>query len=394
MKSKSIQHHPMGKQEVEDNNGVRKTPGDSDSETTPRENNKGIHPVKFLTVGVLILCVVIFVLYVQSDRHTPYTDQARIKGLAIPIVPSVSGNITDINIHLHSPVNIGDTLFQIDKRPYELDVRDAEAMLQNTLQQVGAQTATVASAAGRLGVAKARLDRAQRNYDRVMNVLKQNPGALSLADRDAAETSLLQAVEQVASAEADLEKAEQQLGVSGADNPQVRSAVVALEQAHLNLAFSTIIAPAKGVVESYNVDLGYFASPGQSLAMLATYTDFWIQADLKENNISNMKPGDSVEFVLDVIPGRIFKGTVRSLGYGINSGVDDRSRLPDVKDNDSWLRDPQRFPIIISMDNQEVMPFTRLGGQADVVIFTGKHLLLNALGRWRLRINSWLSYLR
>lgn len=384
----------MGEQEAEDSNEVRKPPGGSDPETTPRENNKGIHSVKFLTLGVLILSVVIFVLYVQSDRHTPYTDQARIKGLAIPLVPTVAGNITDINVHLHSLVNIGDTLFQIDKRPYELAVRDAEAMLQNTLQQVGAQTATVASAAGRLGVAKARLDRAQRNYDRVMNVLEQNPGALSLADRDAAETSLLQAVEQVASAEADLERAEQQLGVSGPDNPQVRSAVVALEQAHLNLAFSTIIAPAKGLLESYNVEIGYYAAPGQSLSMLVSYSDLWIQADLKENNISHMKLGDSVEFVLDVAPGRIFKGTVRSLGYGINAGVDDRNRLPDVKSNDSWLRDPQRFPVIISMDNQEVIPYTRLGGQADVVVFTGRHPLLNWLGRWRLRLNSWLSYLR
>ena len=205
---------------------------------------------------------------------------------------------------------------------------------------------------------------------------------------------MTQAVEQVASAEADLEKAEQQLGVSGPDNPQVRSAVVALEQAHLNLAFSTIVTPSKGVVESYNVDLGYYASPGQPLAMLVTYTDLWIQADLKENNISNMKVGDPVEFVLDVAPGKVFKGKIRSVGYGVSSGSNERGKLPDVKGTSGWLRDPQRFPVIIVMDNQQVLPFSRLGGQADVVVFTGKHPLLNLLGRWRLRINSWLSYLR
>ena len=169
---------------------------------------------------------------------------------------------------------------------------------------------------------------------------------------------------------------------------------MSLEQAHLNLAFSTITAPAKAVVESYNVDLGYYASPGQSLAMLVTFTDLWIQADLKENNISNMKPGDPVEFVLDVEPGSIFKGSVRSLGYGVSSGSNERGRLPDVKGTSGWLRYPQRFPVIISLDNQEIMPYSRLGGQADVVNFTGKHPVLNMLGRWRLRINAWLSYLR
>lgn len=351
-------------------------------------------PVKIMTLVVLAVCFIMFVIYVLSDRHTPYTDQARIKGLSIPVVSNVAGYITDINVQFHSTVTVGDTIFQIDKRPFELAIRNAEARLQNTQQQVGAKTATVQSAAGRLGVAKAQLDRAQRNYDRVMKVLEENPGALSLADRDAAETALTQAVEQVASAEADLEKAEQQLGVSGPDNPQVRSAVVALEQAHLNLAFSTIVTPAEGVIESYNVDLGYYASPGQPLAMLVTYTDLWIQADLKENNISNMKPGDPVEFVLDVAPGKVFQGKIRSLGYGVSSGSNDRSKLPDVKGTSGWLRDPQRFPVIISMDNQEVLPYSRLGGQADVVVFTGKHPMLNLLGRWRLRFNSVLSYLR
>ena len=351
-------------------------------------------PVRSLTIGILLLCLIFFIFYVASDRHTPYTDRARIKGLAIPIVSIVSGNITDIKVRLHTPVEVGDTIFQVDIRPFDLAIRNAEARLENTQQQVGAKTATVQSAVGRLGVAKAQQDRAQRNYNRVMNVLEENPGALSLADRDAAETALMQAVEQVASAEADLEKAEQQLGVSGPENPQVRSSVVALEQAHLNRAYSTVVAPANGVIESYNVDIGYFASPGQPLAMLVTSTDMWIEADLKENNLSNMKEGDKVEFILDVAPGRIFKGSVRSLGYGVNSGTTERGKLPDVKGTSGWLRDPQRFPVIISMDHQEVMNYTRLGGQADVVVYTGRNPILNLFGRLRLRLNGWLSYLR
>ena len=277
----------MGEKEGESNE-LEQTSEDLNQDKS-EEKKSGINPVRSLTIGVLLLCIIMFVVYVLSDRHTPYTDQARIKGLAFPITSRVAGNITDIKVHLHSNVIVGDTIFQVDKRPFELAIRNAEARLQNTIQQVGAKSATVESAAGRLGVAKAQLDRAQRNYDRVMNVLKENPGALSLADRDAAETALTQAVEQVASAEADLEKAEQQLGLSGPDNPQVRSAVVAVEQAHLNFAFSTVVAPARGVIESYNIDIGYYASPGQSLAMLVTFSDQWIQADLKENNISNMK---------------------------------------------------------------------------------------------------------
>jgi len=351
-------------------------------------------PIRLVTWIILGFCVFLFFTYVLSDRHTPYTDQARIKGLAIPVAPRVAGNITQINIKLHSEVNVGDTLFQLDRRPFELAIKTAEAKLDNTAQQIGARTATVKSAAGRLGVSKAQLDRATRNYNRVQTVLNENPGALSLADRDAAETAYTQAVEQVASAEADLEKAQQQLGDSGPDNPQLRASVVAVEKAYLDLAFSTITAPARGVIESYNVDLGYYSQPGQSLGMLVTTSDFWIQADMKENNLSNMKPGDLVEFVLDVSPGKIFQGKVRSIGYGVKSGYNNRNDLPEVKENSSWLRDPQRFPVIISVEKEELLSYSRLGGQVDVVVFTSDRWFLNLLGRWRLRINGWLSYIR
>lgn len=358
------------------------------------EKKRKIDPVKLFTYIILSLCVLIFILHVYSDRQTPYTDQAKIKGLAIPISPRVSGYITQINVRLHSLVKQGDTIFQIDKRPFDMAVKSAEAKLDNTAQQVGARTATVKSSAGRLGMAKAQLDRAQRNFNRVQTVLKENPGALSMFDRDQAETALSQAIEQVASAEADLEKAEQELGESGPENPQFRAAVVALQQAQLDLAFSTIYAPATGVIESYNLDLGYYSQAGQSMAMFVSTTDLWIEADMKENNISNMEKGDKVEFLLDIAPGEIYEGTVRSIGYGVSSGYANRSELPDVESSSGWLRDPQRFPVIIAFDDKMLRKESRLGGQVDVVVFTGDNGFLNTLGRWRIRINGWLSYIR
>ena len=350
--------------------------------------------VKILTYSVLGLCVIIFIWHVLSDRQTPYTDQARISGLALPISPRISGYLTAVNVHLHSHVKAGDTLFQIDRRPFEMAVRSAEANLDNTAQTVGARTATVKSSAGRLGVARAQLDRAQRNYNRVQNVLEENPGALSMADRDAAETALAQATERVTSAEADLERSQQQLGISGPENPQFRASLVALEQAQLDLAFTSIIAPTDGIIESFNVDLGYYSQAGQSLAMFVSTSDLWIQADLKENNISNLKHGDKVEFYLDVAPGKIFEGKVRSIGYGVNSGYANRNELPQVQSSRGWLRDPQRFPVIIGMNQDQIIQYCRLGGQVDVVVYTGDSFILNMIANWRIRLSSWLSIIR
>jgi len=77
------------------------------------ENNETIQPkekkspIKLITRIVLVISVLFFVWYILSERHTPYTDQARNKGLVTPITSQVSDLITDININLHSRVKSG-----------------------------------------------------------------------------------------------------------------------------------------------------------------------------------------------------------------------------------------------------------------------------------------------
>ena len=352
-------------------------------------------PVTIITLIVLFISMLFLAWYVLSDRHVPYTDQARINGLMVPVSPKVSGYLTAINVGLHSEVQPGDTLFQIDRRPYLLAIQIAEANLDNTAQTVASKTASVKAAAGRLGVARAQLERSQRDWNRVQNVLKENPGALSQADKDQSETGLMTATEQVSSAEADLERAEQNLGFSGDENAQFRASVKALEQAQLDLAYTSIIASSAGFIESFSIDLGFYAAAGQPLATQVSNSHNWIQADFKENNISLMKPGNKVEISLDINPGKIFKGEVRSIGYGVSTGNTTRGDLPSVSGAKGWLRDPQRFPVIISIDDKTIFPQLRHGGQVDVVVFTDEQGgLLNSLGRFRIRVISWLSYVR
>jgi multidrug resistance efflux pump len=384
---------PEPKPKSEQEQGVARPNGEDREvkEAAPAKTD----PIRRVTRIVLIAAGVIFVWYLFADRFTPYTDQARVQGLVVPIVPRVSGYLTEVNVRLHSIVEPDEVLFVVDRRPYELAVRSAEANLDNAAQQVGALTATVKSAAGRVGVARAQLDRAQRNYNRTQAILEKNPGALSQSDRDRTETSLAQAVERLSSAEADLDKAKEQLGITGPENPQLRAAVAALEQAQLDLAFTTLYAPARGAIESFNIDVGYYAVAGQPLATLVSTTDAWIQADMRENNISRVEPGDPVEFVLDVAPARVFEGTVRSVGYGVgSSGVTSRGELPTVKSAQGWLRDPQRFPVIVGFDRKAASGLLRVGGQADVIIYTGGNPILNLIGKLHIRVRSLLSYVR
>ncbi|WP_340112714.1 HlyD family secretion protein [Maribellus mangrovi] len=360
-----------------------------------QQKKKKTPSMVWVTRVTLLLAALIFVWYVLSDRNTPYTQQARVTELVIPISPRVSGYVTDVRVKLNSAVKADDLLFQLDKSPFNVALRQAQANLDYTMQQMGVNGANVKAAASSVGVSRAQLDRAQRNYDRTQRLINKNPGAVSQADIDRVETSLSQAQERLASAEANLEIAKEQLGVAGPENPQLRLALAQVEQAELNLSFTSVYAPNDGFIESFNIDVGYLGQQGQALATLVSKQDIWIQADFKENNISNMKIGDPVKFILDVAPGKIFTGTVRGIGNGVDSGNKvNRGGLPAINSSSSWLQDPQRFPITIAFTDEDAKRICRAGGRADVVVFTKNQGILYKLANFRIWLNSWLSYVR
>ncbi len=359
------------------------------------EKTRSVNPVLWTTRVVFLIAALIFAWYIYSDRFTPYTSLGRITEIIVPVTPMVSGYLIDVKVRLHSIVKTNQFLFQIDTSQYALAVKKAEANLENVIQQLGAQDATVKAAASNVGVAKAQLDRAQRNFNRVQRIVKKNPGALSQADIDRVETSLDQAKEKLANAQANLVKSKKQLGIVGANNPQLRMAINDLNNTQLQLYWTKIYAPTDGYIESFNLDIGYYCQAGKPIATLLSKEDLWIQANFKENNLSKMKIGDKVEYILDVAPGKIFSGTVRSISYGVQG--DNKftpGDLPNVKSKSSWLQDPQRFPVIIEINNPEARMLCRAGGQADVVVYTGKHSFLNTIAHFRIWINAWLSYVR
>ncbi len=393
---------PSNNQRKQPNNSRRENTADEPvrNDETPQQpaakpsrEKRGVNPVAVFTFLVLIVCAALFTWHMVADRFTPFTAKARVQTFSIPIAPQISAYVVKIPVVPNERVEKGQILVELDREPFELAVKSARAALAKAGQDVGALTASVDSAAAHLEVAQARLERSRRNYDRVQRISKKNPGALSEADRDRAFSSLEQDKAAVISARAKLERAKQQLGEKGPENPMIASAVAALDLALFNLSQTTITAPENGWVGNLLFDVGSFAAAGQPLLMLISARDTWIQADLRENNLMHLASGNPVEFVLDVAPGRIFNGTVRSIGVGVSSGQGTSpGSLPVVQWPERWLRESQRFPVLINLGEDVPPDLLRTGGQADIIIYTGDRPLLNTLARWRIRLSAWLSY--
>jgi multidrug resistance efflux pump len=198
----------------------------------------------------------------------------------------------------------------------------------------------------------------------------------------------------VRQAEAQLEQARRQLGSQGQDNPELRAALAAFERAQLDLADTTVTAPALGLITNLRLAGGQFVAAGHPVMTFIDPEAGWISTNLRENSLGNMQAGLRAEIALDVRPGEVFPGVVESLGWGVDVGETTApSGLPTIRPPTGWLREAQRFPVRIRFETEGYPKGVRYGSQASVIVYTGDNAIMNALGWFWIRAASWLSYL-
>lgn len=352
-------------------------------------------PVRRWTLILLAVALLLLVIHLRADRFTPYTSQARLHALVVPVASEVSGSVVAVSVSSNQEVVAGQELFRIDRDRYELAVQTAEANLAAARQAVGASAANVEAARASLASAKANLERSSQDYERLKRIVEEDPGAVSQRRLDSAEASRKISVTQVAAAEAGLERALQDLGQEGEENSRILQAQAALDQARIDLDSTIITAPADGVVTDVRIDRGNFAAAGAPQMTFIGTGNVWVQADFTENNLGHIDPGDEVEILFDAIPGAVFSGKVREIGFGVKIDSAPLGSLPTINNDRQWLRDAQRFPVLVditAMPAGEARRWLKIGSQASVIVYTGGHPMLAWLGKLYIRAASILTY--
>lgn len=358
------------------------------------EQKAGLDPVRKWTFIMLGACVVLMIFYLVADRVTPYTSQARVNALVVPIAAEVSGTVVDVFVASNQLVEQGEPLFQIERQRYELAVQTAEANIESARQGTRAGTADVAAASAKVDAAKASLRSAEQDAVRLRRIKKEDAGAISDRRIEIAENSFAAAQGNLAAAEANLRKAREALGQVGDQNTQVQQAQAALDQAQLDLTRTLVVAPEDGIVTDVRVDRGNFAQAGApQMTFLATH-NVWVQADFTENNLGNLNPGDPVEIVFDALPGQVFKGKVRTTGFGVSVDSAPLGSLPTIDNDRQWLRDAQRFSVLIDfeVDNVQDRLNLRVGAQASVIVYADSGWIMTLLGKIKMRLVSIFTY--
>jgi multidrug resistance efflux pump len=349
-------------------------------------------PVRRWTLIVLGLVVGLFLYSIIADRMTPYTSQAIVQTFVVRMASEVAGRVIEVKVVDNQRVNAGDVLFRIDTQPFKIALAQAEAKLAGVGQTIGAGTAAVISAQERLIEAEAKRDNVREQANRVLQLVEK--GVYAKARKDTATKELEVADAAVREAVSEVERAKQELGPQGNDNPQFREALAAVEQAKLDLLHTTIPAPSDGVITNLQLTEGEFVAVGQAALTFIDTSDAWISANFRENSLENVKAGDPVELVLDTLPGRVFDAKVQSIGWGVSqASIDPETGLPKINEPMGLVRNPQRFAVMIEPNRADYRPGSvRYGSQANVIVYVTGNPLVNVIGALWIRLVAILTY--
>ncbi len=280
-------------------------------------------PKILITLAVVALALAAALLLYARYLTKPWTRDAYVRANVVGVAPRVAGPVVQIPVKDNQAVKKGDLLFQIDPRTFRAALDQAKGQLAQT---------------------QAKLVDLEANAKRAVDLLAKN--VISREQYD----DQVQAFE---AAKADVEAAQ-----------------AAVENAQLDLEFTTVVSPVDGYLTNVNTSPGTYVAAGQQLLALVDTSTFWVAAYFKETQISHVQPGDRVRITLMGHNGQPFEGEVVSTAWGIfvqDGSTAGEQMLPDVPQTIDWVRLPNRFPVRVQVTGQPPVPL-RIGQTASVAV--------------------------
>ncbi|KMO43294.1 secretion protein HylD [Methylobacterium tarhaniae] len=316
------------------------------------------HPLWFALGAILLLLAGAAGYWYWLTFVHPYesTDDAFVDARQFAVAPKVSGYVTAVPVTDNQHVEAGAVLFQIDKRDYEVALRQARAQVQSAQAQIEGFEAQIRAQQGTIQEAKAQVEQAQaalqfakQDAARYQDLAQRGAGSVQQSQQST--SNLQQQQANLDRAKAAVTVAQRQIGSLEAQKAGAEASLAEARaqeaQATLNLAYTTITTAQAGRVVRLTGAVGQFAQAGQALSMFVP-DDIWVTANFKETQITDMRPGQPVDVEIDAYPDHKIAGRVASVQPGSGTAF---SLLPAENATGNYVKVVQRIPVKVTVDN-------------------------------------------
>ncbi len=344
--------------------------------------------------------------YFVEGRFLVSTDDAYVGASTAIIAAKATGHLTQVPVVDNQTVHQGDLLALIDDGDYRNAVDAAQgridtqdATIARFGRQIDAQAAVIAQAEAQIEATQAQLrgaqadvERATLEYNRSLKLEQSQFGSQQRleqanADRERTAAAASAAKATSLSAAAALEGARANLDVLKAQRDEAvrqrAELVTALDKAKRDLSFTRVVAPFDGVVGNKAAEVGNLVQPGTRLMALVPLNASYVDANFKETQLADIKPGQQVDVAIDALDGKVVEGVVSSISPASGSEF---SLLPPDNATGNFTKVVQRVAVRVTFP-EEVLKTVALRPGLSVVATVHtrdpdapKPTLLGALG--------------
>jgi len=337
-------------------------------------------------VGIVLL------LLIMNYNH-PFTTNARIYFSVTPVLPAVRGRVIEVPAQANVPLKEGDVLFRLDPKPFEYVVAQKKAALAEAEQNVKQLKASLDQATAAADRANAQLELAQQEYDRQAQLFERK--VVAQATLDTATRNLEASKQTWVGAKAEQERARlaYSSNIEGV-NTTVARLTAELADAQYDLDQTVMRAPGNGFVTQVALRPGMYVVPAPLRPVMAfVNTDILDQglgAAFQQNSLQRVRAGDEAEVAFDAVPGRVFRGKVRTVLDAIAAGqIQASGTLVDY----GARTEGGRALAIIDLEEDISGYQIPAGAAAQVAIYTQYWHHVSLLRKILLRMRSWENYL-
>lgn len=326
-------------------------------------------------LGLIVALAVVLWLLLGGGRYVS-TENAYVKIDMISLTADVSGPLTRVEVDRNQAVRQGQVLAEVDPEPYRIALQEARADQQAVRNRILSERADYARLQAQHAQAERDLAYHQRELERYQGLDRV---AVSRSQLDGARQKRDQAGAQKSVTEQELASLKAKLGggpdVAVEEHPDYQAATAKLDRARYDLTHTRIVAPADGVIGGSTPLVGERVNAGVPVFTLAKNRSAWVEANLKETQLTNVREGQSVDVEVDSYPGVVWKATVQSLSPATGS---EYALIPPQNASGNWVKVVQRVPVKLRLEDLDGKPPLRAGMSAEVAIDTGASLFDDA----------------
>jgi len=286
-------------------------------------------------IAATIPIVGITMLILFLNIFAPSSADVRVMNYVVPINSRVAGKVIEVPVEPNIPVKKGDVLFRLDRTPFEIQVRSAEASVESLKAQLISATANqrnlsqqLNEAVSRQGTARTQLALARQREKEFAELVRT--GAGNRFDLDQAQADVQRMENDLKAAEASVAQVQERLAAktpAGVQDEvamvlaQIAQAEAQLADATWNLEQTVTYAPADGYVVALALRPGVMVVPFPPVpAMTFIEDEQWVVAYFAQNEVRKIEPGNEAEIALKTYPARIIKCDVEAIIWATAQG--------------------------------------------------------------------------